>query len=190
MEESLKTRITSFQFLCEVNLLRNESLIKDMSRIILEFNDTTEKYNTETARLSETVSSLVTSNSDGERLKNGEKALDCIFDTYEHLFNFERILTDLISLEMIKNRVQVMTSNFISKVRTQKDLLGELQKNIKNYLKVGNNSDLSEIAVKDLQKSSDVFNKTVLETRRESENLTSLLRGKYEKVRLGKHNYI
>lgn len=170
--------------------MRNESLIKDMSRILLEFNDTTEKYNSEITRLSEALSSLVTSNSDVDRLKNGEKALDCIFDTYEHLFNFERIMTDLISLEMIKNRVQVMTSNLISKVRTQKELLGELQKNIKNYLKVSNNSDLTEIAKKDLQESSDIFNKNVLETQKESEKLTLLLRERYEKVRLGKHDYI
>ncbi|MGQ9720186.1 MAG: hypothetical protein ACUVXA_02560 [Candidatus Jordarchaeum sp.] len=170
--------------------MRDESLIKDMSRILLEFNDTVEKYFSESTRLSEALSSIVTSSSDGERLQNGEKALDCIFDTYEHLFNFERILTDLISLEMIKNRVQAMTSKFISKVRTQKEVLGELEKNIKNYLKVSNNSDLLEVAMKDLLKSSDVFNKNVMETKKESENLTSLLRERYEKVRLGKSHYI
>lgn len=170
--------------------MRDESLIKDMSRILLEFNDNVEKYFSESTRLSEALSSIVTSSSDGERLQNGEKALDCIFDTYEHLFNFERILTDLISLEMIKNRVQAMTSKFISKVRTQKEVLGELEKNIKNYLKVSNNSDLLEVAMKDLLKSSDVFNKNVMETKKESENLTSLLRERYEKVRLGKSHYI
>ncbi|WXG40280.1 MAG: hypothetical protein WED07_05585 [Candidatus Freyarchaeum deiterrae] len=170
--------------------MRNESLIKDMSRILLEFNDTKEKYDLEVKRLSESLSQLKLSNSNGDRLKNGEKALDCIFDTDEYLFNFERIMTDLISLEMTKNRVQSMTSNFISRVRSQRELLSELQKNIKNCLKVSDNSDLSEIAIEDLQKSSEVFRKNVLETKRESENLTSLLRDKYEKVRLGKSNYI
>ncbi|MEM3563922.1 MAG: hypothetical protein QXR19_11880, partial [Candidatus Jordarchaeaceae archaeon] len=85
--------------------MRSESLIKDMNRIILEFNDTRQKYDSEVARLSEALSSIITSSTNGEKLKNGEKALDCIFDTDEHLFNFERVLTDLISLEMVKNRV-------------------------------------------------------------------------------------
>nr|MDO8082730.1 hypothetical protein [Candidatus Freyarchaeota archaeon] len=170
--------------------MRNESLIKDMSRILLEFNDIREKYDLEVKRLSEALSHLVSSNSDGDRLRNGEKALDCIFDTDEHLFNFERVMTDLISLEMTKNRVQAMTSNFISRVRSQRESLSELQKNIKNYLKVSDNSDLSETAARDLQKSSEVFRKNVLETKRESESLTSLLRDKYEKIRLGKSNYI
>jgi hypothetical protein len=161
-----------------------------MSRILLEFNETREKYDLEVKRLSEALSQLVSSNSDGDRLRNGEKALDCIFDTDEHLFNFERIMTDLISLEMTKNRVQAITSNFISRVRSQRELLSELQKNIKNCLKVSDDANLSEIAIGDLQKSSEVFKKNVSETKKESENLTSLLRDKYEKVRLGKSNYI
>lgn len=187
---SLKTRISSFEFLSEVNLLRSESLIKDMNRIILEFNDTRQKYDSEVARLSEALSSIITSSTDGEKLKNGEKALDCIFDTDEHLFNFERVLTDLISLEMVKNRVQNMTSKFISIVRSQRELLGELQKNIKNYLKVSDNSDLADIAEKDLKKSSELFNRKVLETKKESENLSSLLRERYEKIRSGQSQYI
>jgi len=190
VEVTLRTRIPSFQFSGEVIFLRSESLLKDMSRILLEFNDTREKYDLEVTRLSEALASLMSPNSDGDRIKNGEKAIDCIYDTDEHLFNFERIMTDLISLEMIKNRVQVMTSNFISMIRSQRELLSELQRNIKNYLKVSDNSDLSEIAKKDLKESSDKFMKKVLETRRESENLTSLLKDRYEKVRLGKSNYI
>jgi predicted nucleic acid-binding Zn-ribbon protein len=161
-----------------------------MSRILLEFNNIRERYDLEVKRLSDALSHLLSSNSDGDRARNGEKALDCIFDTDEHLFNFERVMTDLISLEMTKNRVQTMTSNFISRIRSQRESLSELQKNIKNYLKVNDNSDLSETAKRNLQESSEDFKKKVLETKKESENLTSLLKDKYEKVRLGKSNYI
>ncbi|MEM3586552.1 MAG: hypothetical protein QXO71_04445 [Candidatus Jordarchaeaceae archaeon] len=170
--------------------MRNESIVKDMSRILLEFSDIQEKYDLEVKRLSEALSQLMGSNSDGERVSNGEKALDSIFDTDEHLFNFERVMTDLISLEMTKNRVQTMISNFISKIRSQREALSELQKNIKNYLKVNDDSNLSEAAKKDLQQSSEIFWKKVLETRKEGENLTLMLKDKYEKIRLGKANYI
>ncbi|MEM3650004.1 MAG: hypothetical protein QW831_04725, partial [Candidatus Jordarchaeaceae archaeon] len=91
---------------------------------------------------------------------------------------------------MVKNRVQNMTSKFISIVRSQRELLGELQKNIKNYLKVSDNSDLADIAEKDLKKSSELFNRKVLETKKESENLSSLLRERYEKIRSGQSQYI
>lgn len=156
----------------------------------MEFNDIQEKYDLEVKRLSDALSHLMSSNSNGDRARNGEKALDCIFDTDEHLFNFERVMTDLISLEMTKNRVQTMTSNFISRIRSQRESLSELQKNIKNYLKVNDNSDLSETAKRNLQESSEDFKKKVLETKKESESLTSLLKDKYEKIRLGKSNYI
>jgi predicted Zn-dependent peptidase len=161
-----------------------------MSRILLEFSDVQEKYDLEVKRLSDALSQLLSSNSDGERARIGEKALDCIFDTDEHLFNFERVMTDLISLEMTKNRVQAVTSNFISRIRSQRESLSELQKNIKNYLKVGDDSDLLETAKRDLQESSEIFKKKVLETKRESESLTAMLRDKYEKIRLGKSNFI
>ncbi|MEM3563923.1 MAG: hypothetical protein QXR19_11885, partial [Candidatus Jordarchaeaceae archaeon] len=85
---------------------------------------------------------------------------------------------------------QNMTSKFISIVRSQRELLGELQKNIKNYLKVSDNSDLADIAEKDLKKSSELFNRKVLETKKESENLSSLLRERYEKIRSGQSQYI
>lgn len=170
--------------------MRNESLIKDMSRILLEFNDIQQKYDLEIKRLSDALSHLLSSNSDGDRARNGEKALDSIFDTDEHLFNFERVMTDLISLEMTKNRVQTITSNFISRIRSQRESLSELQKNIKNYMKVNENSDLSETVKRNLQEISEDFRKKVLETKSESESLTSLLRDKYEKIRLGKSNYI
>lgn len=170
--------------------MRNESLVKDMSRILLEFSDVQEKYDLEIKRLSGALSQLMSSNSDGERVRVGEKALDCIFDADEHLFNFERVMTDLISLEMTKNRVQAMTSNFISRIRSQRESLSELQKSIKNYLKVGDDSDLLETAKRDLQEVSEVFMKKVSETKRESENLTAMLRDKYEKIRLGKSNFI
>ncbi|MEM4587247.1 MAG: hypothetical protein QXM12_00355 [Nitrososphaerota archaeon] len=118
-------------------------------------------------------------------VKGVEEALDALFDVYEQLSRLEDVAESTVGFTMNEDEDKKIW-NFIKTVRSVREKVEMLQKNLKNYVKTVESPDLAPLAKKELEKEVRTFNDTVkmLDTR--GNEFLVILRSMYERARMGR----
>lgn len=160
---------------------------KELSALISEFESSLKKCQTAVSSFFEAVSamSLNGNNSRSEIARSADGALDALYDIYELLFKLEDAAGSAAGFTISDDEEKVVW-NTIRTVRSVRERVELLQKNVKNYLKVAETPDLAALAREELEKEVKTFNHTMSGLNERGNEFLAMLRSMYEKARVGR----
>ncbi|MBS7287859.1 MAG: hypothetical protein KIH01_03715 [Candidatus Freyarchaeota archaeon] len=160
---------------------------KELSALISEFESAMKKCQTAVSSFFEAVSamSLNSNNSAGEVARSANGALDALYDIYELLFVLEDTAESAAGFTINDDEEKVVWS-VVRTVRSVRERVELLQKNVKNYLKAAETPNLAALAREELEKEVKTFNHTMSGLSERGNEFLAMLRSIYEKARAGR----
>lgn len=160
---------------------------KELSTLLSGFEEALGKCRVSASNFSGRVLSI-SGDDAGNRsdvVKGVEEALDALFDVYEQVSRLEDIAESAVGFTINEDEDKKIW-NFIKTVKSVREKVELLQKNLKNYVKTVESPDLASLAREELEKEVKTFSDTMKMLDVRGNEFLVILRSMYERARVGR----